>query len=111
MPIIKLFLLINDALLYLTKYELNVLSLDKNNLSYDKNIQLFKSYLRQGTVKYLYVYENSIVENILKENNIAKITFKNLKNITDEERENEKNYISIMYENLDSLKKELYKNS
>ncbi|MBQ8892753.1 MAG: zinc ABC transporter substrate-binding protein [Bacilli bacterium] len=104
----------DDALLYLTKYDLEVISLDKENLSYDKNIQLFKSYLKQGTIKYLYVYENSVtqedVDAIVNENNVEKITFKNLKNITDEERESEQTYVSLMYDNLENLKKELYKN-
>jgi len=104
----------DDTLLYLTKYDLNVVSLDKDNLSYEKNIKLFNSYIKQGIIKYLYVYENTNVNeeitNILNENNIEQITFKNLKNITDEERENQQDYISIMNNNLDNLKKELYKN-
>ena len=104
----------DDTLLYLTKYDLNVVSLDKDNLSYEKNIKLFNSYIKQGIIKYLYVYENTNVNeeitNILNENNIEQIVFKNLKNITDEERENQQDYISIMNNNLDNLKKELYKN-
>ena len=104
----------DDTLSYLNKYDLEVISLDKDNLSYDKNIQLFKSYIKQGLIKYLYVYENTNtsedIESIITENNIEKITFKNLKNITDEQRENKQDYISLMTENLDNLKKELYKN-
>ena len=104
----------DDTLNYLTKYDLNVISLDKDNLSYEKNIKLFKNYIKQGTIKYLYVYENSNIEeeikNILTDNQIETIVFKNLKNITDEERENKLDYISLMNDNLDKIKKELYKN-
>lgn len=104
----------DDTLSYLNKYDLEVISLDKDNLSYEKNIQLFKSYIKNQTIKYLYVYENTSlneeIENIVNENNIEKITFKNLKNITDEERNQDNDYISIMYDNLDKIKKELYKN-
>ena len=103
----------DDTLSYLTKYDLEVISLDKNNLSFDKNLQLFKSNIKQGNIKYLYVYENTKIpdeiESILTENKIEKITFKNLKNITDEERENKQDYISLMTYNLENLKKELYK--
>ena len=103
----------NDSLLYLTKYDLNVISLDKDNQSYDKNVQLFKSYIKQGIIKYLYVYENTDIsediKSIIDSNKIETITFKNLKNITDDERENKKDYLSIMYNNLDNLKRELYK--
>ena len=104
----------DDALLYLTKYDLNVISLDTNNISYEKNIQLFKSSIKNQSIKYLYVYENTNISedinNIITENNIEQVTIKNLKNITDEERENDNDYISIMYDNLDKIKKELYKN-
>jgi len=103
----------NDALLYLTKYDLNVISIDPNNTSYEKNIALFKSNIKQGNIKYLYIYENTDlneeITNIINENNIEKISFKNLKNINDEERENKKDYLSIMTDNLDNIKKELYK--
>ena len=104
----------DDSLLYLTKYDLNVISLDKNNLSYEKNIKVFRSYIKQGIIKYLYLYENTDlneeIKSITDENSIEIITFKNLKNITDEERENNQDYLSLMYYNLDNLKKELYKN-
>ena len=102
----------DDSLLFLAKYDLNVISLDKDNLSYDKNMQLFKSYLKQGTVKYLYLYENTTLDEEIK-NMITDefiISFKNLKNITDEDRENDRDYLSIMYDNLENIKKELYKN-
>lgn len=103
----------SDNLLFLEKYNLNIISLDKNNPSYEKNIALFKSYLKNETIKYLYIYENSKIEDevnqIITDNNVTTLTFKNLKNITDEERELDENYLSIMYNNLEELKKELYK--
>ena len=103
----------SDNLLFLEKYNLNVISLDENNSSYEKNIALFKSYLKNETIKYLYVYENSTLNNevnqIVTDNNITTLNFKNLKNITDEERELDATYLSIMYNNLEELKKELYK--
>ncbi len=105
----------SDALLYLEKYDLNVISLDKNNSSYEKNLALFKSYLKNETIKYLFVYENIPLEdeilNIVNENNVETLGFKNLKNITDDEREQDKDYLSIMYQNLEEIKKELYKNN
>ena len=105
----------SDNLLYLKKYNLNVISIDQNNESYDKNIALFKSYIRNGNIKYLYIYENTNlnddIKNYINENSIETLNIKNLKNITDDDREQNKNYLSIMYENLDEIKKELYKNS
>ncbi len=105
----------SDSLLYLEKYDLEVISLDKDNENYDKNLALFKNYLENGTIKYFYVYENSEltkeVEDVINQNKVETITIKNLKNITDEEREADEDYLSLMYDNLDELKKELYKNS
>ena len=91
----------SDNLLYLEKYDLNVISLDKNNQGYDKNLSLLKNYLKQDTIKYLYVYENTeLTEEVLEIVNnkeIETLNIKNLKNITDEERDQDKTYTTIMY--------------
>ena len=105
----------SDSLLYLEKYGLEVISLDSKNESYEKNLALFQSYLRNGNVNYFYAYENAEVNNdvskIIENNGIETLNIKNLKNITDEEREQDQNYLTLMYNNLEELKKELYKNS
>ena len=104
----------SDSLLFLEKYDLNVISIDEKNENYEKNLALFKSYIKNGSIKYLYVYENTNIKDDINEiikDKVETITFRNLKNITDEEREKDKDYVSIMYENLEGLKKELYKNN
>ena len=105
----------SDNLLFLEKYNVNVISLSKTNPDYEKNLSTLKSYLKQENILYFYLYENETTEkevtNLLEENEIETLTIKNLKNITDEEREEDSNYIKIMSENLDLLKKELYKNN
>lgn len=102
----------SDAMLFLEKYDLNVISLDEKNDNYEKNLALFKNSIKNGTVKYLYIYELTNTKDNINElikDKVETITFRNLKNITDEERENDENYLTIMYENLEQLKKELYK--
>ena len=103
----------SDNLLFLEKYNLKVISLDSKNENYEKNLALFKSYIRNETIKYFYTYENVLnneeVNKIIEENKIESLNIKNLKNITDEERENGENYLTIMYKNLEEIKKELYK--
>ena len=105
----------SDNLLFLEKYNLKVISLDKNNENYEKNLALFRSNIRNGNVKYFYNYEgvqnNEDIQKIIEENQIEILTIRNLKNITDKERDNKKDYLSIMYDNLENLKQELYKNS
>ncbi|MBQ8472960.1 MAG: zinc ABC transporter substrate-binding protein [Bacilli bacterium] len=104
----------SDNLLYLEKYDLNVISLDKNNQSYEKNLALFKNYLKQQTIKYFYAYENAEtteeISQIITDNSVETLNIKNLKNITDEERDGYFTYTKIMYNNLEEFKKELYKN-
>lgn len=105
----------SDNLLFLEKYDLNVISLDENNTNYERNLALFKSYLRQETIKYLYIYENAPlteeVKQTVEDNSVETLDIKNLKNITDEERDQNEDYFTIMYNNLEEIKKELYKNS
>lgn len=107
----------SDNLLFLQKYDTDfkVISLDKNNESYDKNLALFKSYYEKGTIKYLYIYEgielDSEVSKYVEDKKIETINIKNLKNITDDERDNDENYLTIMYDNLEKFKKELYKSN
>lgn len=105
----------SDNLLFLEKYDLNVISLDENNTNYERNLALFKSYLRQETIKYLYIYENAPlteeVKQTVEDNSVETLDITNLKNITDEERDQNEDYFTIMYNNLEEIKKELYKNS
>ena len=102
----------NDALLFLEKYDLTVISLDEKNENYEKNLAIFKNNIKNGTIKYLYVYEHTNITETINEiikDKVETLQFRDLKNITDEERENDKNYLTIMYENLEQIKKELYK--
>ena len=105
----------SDNLLFLEKYDINVISLDENNTNYERNLALFKSYLRQEKIKYLYIYENAPlteeVKQTVEDNSVETLDIKNLKNITDEERDQNEDYFTIMYNNLEEIKKELYKNS
>ena len=105
----------SDNLLFLEKYNIEVVSLDKNNPDYEKNLTLFKSYIEDDIIKYFYVYENTEVSpninTLVTDGNLQILNIKNLKNITDEERDQNATYISIATSNLEEIKKELYKNN
>lgn len=102
----------HKALKYLEKYGLTVYVLDENEDIYEKNLTILNNYIKNGKVKYFYTFENTNVsddvEKLIDEKKIISETFRNLKNINDEERNNEKNYVEITKENIESLKKELY---
>ena len=102
----------NKALLFLEKYGLSVIVIDKDYELYEKNLTLLKNAINDNKVKYFYVIEDSNISNdietLINDKKIEKLEFRNLKNITDDERKSKKNYESITLENIELLKKEIY---
>lgn len=102
----------NNALKYLEKYGLTVYVLDKKDDIYEKNLTILNNYIKNGKVKNFYILENTTIsediQKLIDEKKILELTFRNLKNINDLERNSEKNYIDITKENIELLKKELY---
>ena len=103
----------NDALKYLEKYGFEVISLDDTNESVsDRTIKEVNNLINNGSVKHIFVLEhtenNDIVKNIINSTKIETFTYRRLDSITDNERDEDKNYLTIMNENIDLLKNELY---
>ena len=103
----------NDALKYLEKYGFEVISLDDTNESVsDRTIKEVNNLINNGSVKHIFVLEhtenNDIVKNIIDSTKIETFTYRRLDSITDSERDEDKNYLTIMNENIDLLKNELY---
>ncbi len=103
----------NDkAFLFLEKYGLKVIAIDEKIDIYDKNMALFKDAIENKKVENFYYLEDSTINTELKtlieENKINTIEFRNLKNITDQERNDKSDYKHIMDTNIEALKKELY---
>lgn len=103
----------SDVLLFLEKYGFTVISLDdsKNPVT-EKTINDVKDLIQKKEVNHLFLLEkttkNTIVNNIMKETNVETLTFKKIDNMTDTERDNDENYVTIMKSNIDLLKSELY---
>ena len=98
---------------FLEKYGYTVLSLDEKNGANEKTISKVKSRISNGSTKYIFVIKdqdvNSTVQSIIDETNVEKLEFHALSNINENERSAKKDYISIMAENINLLKQELYK--
>ena len=100
----------DDAFLFLEKYGINVISLDPDTVK-DKTIEEAKKVLNNGTCKYVfikYLEDNENINNFINNNNASKLelyTMTNLKNLNIEKS----NYITLMNENLETIKLELYK--
>lgn len=103
----------NNSLRYLEKYGFKVISLDEETDTVsDKTVNDIKALIEAEEVKHFIKLENTknykTWENLVAETEIEVFTFRRLDNITDEERDSRDNYITIMNENIDMLKSELY---
>lgn len=96
----------DDMFLFLNNYGLKVISLDKDNEEYEENLMKFKNLINTGYVKYIFVPDIGELDNDINSYTIQKIQLHTISNLTDEQRENY-DYISLMNENLEVLKKQL----
>ncbi len=103
----------NNSLKYLEKYGFKVISLDESieEIS-EKTINEINNLIEQEEVKHLILLENTSTsktwDKIIEDTQIETLTFRRIDNITDEERDSKENYITIMNDNIDLLKSELY---
>ena len=103
----------NDkAALFLEKYGLTVIVVNEKHELYEKNLALLKEAIENNKVTYFYRFEDTTLPNSVKElindSKIKELELRNLKNITDSERNNKEDYINITEKNIENLKKELY---
>lgn len=103
----------NDSFSFLEKYGLNIISLDNsNNQVTEKTISEVKLLLNRNKIKYIFSSSeevNDIVTN-LKDNYGATISVLNtMKSIDGGITNSNQSYLTIMKDNIDLIKKELYK--
>lgn len=109
----KVIVVNNDALLFLEKYGLEVISLDETNTAIsDKTIARVNDLIATKQVKHIFALENEkngdVLNQIIASTKIEVLTLRRLDTITDEERENYETYITLMRDNIEIMKKELY---
>lgn len=101
----------DDLFLFLTKYGFNVISLDKDTVT-DKNIQEAKSLIKNKKINYIFVPVNEevskTIEGLIEGTDVQLSYVHTLSTITETERNNKKDYISIMNDNIELLKNEIY---
>lgn len=107
----KVVLVNEEKLKYLEKFGLTVICLDDQ--ASEKTISEVESLINNGSISYIYNFKGDPlshnVEGILKRHtNIKEVELHKLDNLTDKEREEKKNYINIMENNLELIKQELY---
>lgn len=107
----KIILVSDSALKYLEKFGLTVICIDSD--ASQKTLADAEDYIKNQTVNYIFMFRgqemNDNAKKLLSENpDIQAIELHRLDNITDEERSNKDDYITLMKNNLEFIKKELY---
>lgn len=102
----------SNDLTFLSKYGFNVISLDDSTVT-DKIISDTKKLINNKQISYIYMKnneeENSTIKSIKQSYpNVGILKLNTLNTISAQDKVNKKDYISIMYDNIDNLKKELY---
>lgn len=105
----------SNVLSYLNKYSnrLNIYNLDieTTDTSFDKLTSDVKQLIEDKKIKYIFLMENDeneIVNEIIKDTKVEVLYIDSLDNITIDEKNNNQDYMSIMLDNLEKLKKQLY---
>ena len=103
----------NDLFKFLEKYGFNVISLEENENLTAKTISDVNTLIRNGTIEYIFIRndeeQNDTIKSLVSKTNVKVETLHTLSNLTEEERNQNKDYLTIMKENIEKLRKELYK--
>lgn len=101
----------NESLRFLEKYGFNVISIEKES-TLEKTMSEITTKIKNNEIKYIYMLdhdsENDNVKKLLSETNVKTIKLKSLDTISDEERDNKFDYIKLMNENIELIKKGTY---
>ncbi len=103
----------NDALRFLEKYGFRVISIaSSENLTAKLKKEIY-SLIENNKLHYIYTLDKENLSDLVGEfqvnTNIEILELHKLDNLTDKERADGQNYISLLTENIDLLKKEAYK--
>ncbi|MDD3340893.1 MAG: metal ABC transporter substrate-binding protein [Bacilli bacterium] len=102
----------NDVFKFLEKYNFNVISLEENANLTQKTVSDVQKMIRLGTIKNIFVLDNEevngTVQKLIKNTEVPTLTFHTISNLDDASRKENKDYISLMNNNIELLKQELY---
>ncbi len=109
----KYLLVTDDAFSFLSKYGLNIISLDQDNENITKNYNDAKSAIQREDVKYIYTLGNKKlpeeIEKFITDNNLEKLEIDPMYTISDEHKKNNDDYLTIMNDNITKFKTELFR--
>ena len=102
----------NDALKFLEKYGVTVISLENNKNFSLNTVEEVKKLINNKEIKYIYSLDtasNDTVNNLVKQNGIELITLNDMYSVDGGITNTNDNYLSVMKNNISLIEKELYK--
>ena len=109
----KTIIVTRDAFQYLEKYGIEVISLEENENLTEKTIHTAEEKIKNKEILYIYTLPNEEVSDTVKRiTQNQEVTFLELHNLyarSEEEASQDLDYLSLMRNNLEALKKELYR--
>ncbi len=101
-----------DLFKFLEKYDLNIYSLEENENLTDKNLQKVNDLIKNKTVQYIFAVKDEelsdTVKKLQKDTNIEIVYLHTLSNLSTDEINKNETYSTIMNNNLNLLKQEVY---
>ena len=102
----------NSSFKFLEKYGFEVISLEDNEELSDKTVSDVISMVRKKQVTYIFSTDinnlNKNVQKVVKKTGVQVLELNDLSNLTESQRASKEDYVSLLNENIDLLKKELY---
>ena len=102
----------SDLFKFLEKYNLNIISLEENDELTEKTVNDVIELINSGQISYIFIKQNEETNETIKEiqskTNVKLIELNTLSNINEKDRDDKKDYITIMNDNLELIKQELY---
>ena len=100
----------NSSLMFLEKYGFTVILLTEDSL--DKTYEEVKTLIQDGKIKFIYGFKEDKIgdklDSFIKNNSLEHNYLYRIDSIIDEQRKNNEDYISIMKDNLELIKLEIY---
>lgn len=107
----KVLVVSNDTFKYLEKYGFTVISLQENENLTDKVLADVKKLLSNKTVSYIFLKdgeeENKTIKELKEAYNVQTVNLNSLSTLSATDRKDKKDYISIMMDNINSIKLEV----
>ena len=101
----------NDLFKYLEKYGFKVISLEENENLTDKELSEVRTLASNKTIKYIFLKDNETanetIKKIVNDYKLTTISLNTLSTISTNDRKDKKDYLTIMYDNINSIKLEV----